>query len=518
MEKKFSDMVQLSTRGSLVLMIGQMASTLISAIGAIIIARFLGSTHYGIISIAQIPINVSMLLLNNGISNAIIHFLAESRHENKLENLRPIVVTGFLINMVIGLITTITVYQLAGYLSNTVFKITELEQLIKILSVSLLAQSMVNTSISVFAGFERMELRSLLNILLSILRTITGPALIFFGYGVIGAALGISFPYLATGILSLVLVVMSLRDIPSSSYAINYYVSSFIDYSYPLFLSNLLTGSLNQVFNLILPIYVSASIIGNYSAARNFSTLITFFTVPLNTAFFPLFSKLKPSDRLFKLVFNNIIKYESMVVLPIACAIIILSDHIVLVLYGVTYAQASLFLKILMLHFLLIGFGYSVLPFILSSQKETRVVLRSNVLYLMAGAPLGFYLIPRMGVIGLLFAQLFAPVLGLLYALRWVKKEYDLSIDYVNLFKIIASSFMGILSSVTVIKIMYVNPWAELIIGGGVFMASYLISLPLTGLLKRKNLDDMKQLTSSNKKIQIILEPIYSILMRLTLE
>ncbi|MCK4827217.1 oligosaccharide flippase family protein, partial [bacterium] len=191
MEKKFSDMVQLSTRGSLVLMIGQMASTLISAIGAIIIARFLGSTHYGIISIAQIPINVSMLLLNNGISNAIIHFLAESRHENKLENLRPIVVTGFLINMVIGFMATITVYQLAGYLSNTVFKITELEQLIKILSVSLLAQSMVNTSISVFAGFERMELRSLLNILLSILRTITGPALIFFGYGVIGAALGI---------------------------------------------------------------------------------------------------------------------------------------------------------------------------------------------------------------------------------------------------------------------------------------------------------------------------------------
>ena len=56
MSRDFSDMIQESAKGSMILIMGQMVATLISAIGTIIIARVLGSTSYGIVAIAQVHV------------------------------------------------------------------------------------------------------------------------------------------------------------------------------------------------------------------------------------------------------------------------------------------------------------------------------------------------------------------------------------------------------------------------------------------------------------------------------
>ena len=150
-------MIQVSAKGSLILVLGQMGSTLIGAIGTILIARILGSTYFGVISIAQIPVNIALLLLGNGVGSAMIKYLAENRREENKQSLRNIVLAGFSINVVIGLLASIILYLLAGYIANQVFQIAELAQLIKILSFSVLAQSLLNTSNAVFVGYERME-------------------------------------------------------------------------------------------------------------------------------------------------------------------------------------------------------------------------------------------------------------------------------------------------------------------------------------------------------------------------
>ena len=61
------------------MIIGQMASTAISALGAILVARLLGSTSFGVIAIAMIPVNIALMTLNNGISQAMINHIVEYR-------------------------------------------------------------------------------------------------------------------------------------------------------------------------------------------------------------------------------------------------------------------------------------------------------------------------------------------------------------------------------------------------------------------------------------------------------
>ncbi len=62
-DEHFSSMIQDTAKGSAILIIGQMTSTAISAIGTIIVARLLGSTSFGLIAIATIPVNIARALI-----------------------------------------------------------------------------------------------------------------------------------------------------------------------------------------------------------------------------------------------------------------------------------------------------------------------------------------------------------------------------------------------------------------------------------------------------------------------
>ena len=515
MDKRFSAMIQDSAKGSVILIIGQMASTLVSAIGAILIARILGSTSYGVISIANIPVSISMMLINNGVSNAIINYLVVARHEGNEEDITSIILTGYIINVTIGLITTIGLYLLSGYIADQVFNRPEIGQLIKILSFTVLAQSIINISSSVLVGFEKMAQRSVITIMYSAFKSIIGPSLVYLGFGVIGAAYGASTPYIFTGAFGFILVYLNLRKLTRTTLLDVKHFKQIITYSYPLFFSNLLSTSLTQVLNFILPFYATASLIGNYSAAISFTVLLSFFIVPVGTATFPLLTRLKPEDPVFEYVFQNIIKYQTMIAFPIATAVIALSAQMVQILYGSDYQYTPLFLQIQMLNYLFVGFGDKISITLLNSQKKTRIILYRTLLYIVFGAPIGFYLIPKYGIIGLQATIIIVPEIGLLYTLWWLRKNMKVRVDFGNTFKILLSSIIAYSSCIILLLIIDTSLLGQILIGGGTLATTYLISLLLVGALTKENIADIRGLLIRYQSIQWIIDPLFSLLTKL---
>ena len=63
-------------------------------------------------------------------------------------------------------------------------------------------------------------------------------------------------------------------------------------FSLPIYGAMLIAGALTQIQNLLMTRHIPNDVIGNYSAAMNFGALISFFTFPIATVLFPLFSKL----------------------------------------------------------------------------------------------------------------------------------------------------------------------------------------------------------------------------------
>ena len=514
MKENFSEMIEDSAKGSLTLLLGRMASTLISTVGVIIVARILGSTSYGLISIALIPINVAGLLINNGVPIALTNFIAEDRYKTKGENIRNIILSGYIINTAVGLITFSGLYLSADYLANDIFKRPELTLLIKILSISTLAQAWLNTSTAIITGFEHMEQNNIINIFQSLLNSTVGPILVFLGYGIIGAAYGNTAPILLTGLLGILIVAINLKKVNSSMFDSSYF-KPIILYTTPVFVASILSGAFLQILNFILPLHVTPSEIGYYAAATNFTVLIGFLLTPINQAIFPLLSKLRPEDNIFQMIYNNVIKYEILAAYPIAAAVIALSSSLVNLFFGPDYNSSILIVKILMINYLFLGFGSNINGILINSQKKTEVNLRSTLLYLLIGIPFGLVLIPKYGILGFLATIIIAPKIGLLYSLYWIRKNIGIKLDLLLTGKVALSTILSYVVCVTVIRFTSSNVWLELIFGGCAFAFIYLISILATGSITSKNLEDIKRITEKNRLGKKFAGPILEVLIKI---
>jgi O-antigen/teichoic acid export membrane protein len=518
LEKKFSDMIQASARGSMILIVGKMLSTFISAVGTMIIARTLGSQSFGILNIALIPISIAFLVINNGTRSAIMKFLAEYRRDGDRQKIQEIIISGFTLNLTVGIVATLTVLLLSGFLANQVFRLPELALVIRILSISIFSQALLTTSTAVIIGFERMDQSILVQILYAIVKILIGPALVLLGFGVAGAAWGHSLAFLVAGCIGALFVYIYNRDLMLiRDFVKRETYQAIIVYSYPLFLAGLLTGGLHRLLDFLLSVNVSAEVMGNYSAAITFSVLVTLFMTPISTATFPLLSKLTLSDSVFKFVYQNIIKYESMIAFPITFAIIALSRHLVALLYGPTYTLAHIYLQVYMLNFLFIGAGNFVNLNLLNSQKETKITFYTTLIHILLGVPMGFFLIPRYGVLGYLITQLIAPKIGLLYNILWIRRNYKITPDYEIIVLIFTSSAIGFLVCTLFLYFFSMNPWVELFVGGAIMMAIYLGFLLGTGALTKENLEDIQGITK-NYRILTVLNPLFKALIRIARE
>ncbi len=114
-----TQMAQTTAKGSIHLLWGLLASTIISAVGTIFIARLLGPENYGLYTIA---ISAPILFSNFrdwGITTAIIKFSAQNNTQNQSGKIRGILLSSTIFEIVIGLILTLLAFILSGFLGNS---------------------------------------------------------------------------------------------------------------------------------------------------------------------------------------------------------------------------------------------------------------------------------------------------------------------------------------------------------------------------------------------------------------
>ena len=105
-------------------------------------------------------------------------------------------------------------------------------------------------------------------------------------------------------------------------------IKDMLHYGFPLSIATIVQGFLLQFYLVVLAIFASDAMIGNYSVATNFVVLIAFFATPITTMFFPAFSKLNPEKDKedLKNIFRFSVKYGAFFVVPVAFLVICLSQ------------------------------------------------------------------------------------------------------------------------------------------------------------------------------------------------
>jgi len=507
MSKIFS-MARVSARGGLSLFLGQSLSTIISAVGAILLVRLLVPSEYGLMSIALIfPWTVASFR-DMGINLAMVKYLAQYKTESRTGEIRNILASCALINIIIGATLSLISFSLAGFLASNVFYRPEIKPLIEIASLIVLSGSLLTTAQATFTGFERMEFNSIIMILQSSLKTGLEILLVILGYGVLGAVFGHAISLLVTGMIGISLFYLFFyRNYKTDRNKLDLRgtLRTLLMYGLPLYLSTILIGLLTQFYNFMIAIYCNDFIIGNYKAAVNFSVIITFFTTPIGAVLFLAFSKLnrEKENKNLGIVFRSSVKYATLLVIPVTTAIMVLSEPLTFTLFGKNYRYSPLFLSLIAVGYLYTGLGSLSLGNFLNGQGETKVNMKLTLITLATGLPLSLVLIPTFGILGLIATTLTAVIPYLIVGLWWVRKHYGVTVDWASSTKTYLAS--GVAAGITYITLFRLSFYEiELMVGGIVFMTVYIVTAPLTGAVNKTDIDNLREMLGNVRPIYFL--------------
>ncbi|MEA2090489.1 MAG: oligosaccharide flippase family protein [Thermoproteota archaeon] len=501
MEKALK-MGKISASGSFQLFIGKAASTIIMAVGTIILTRLMLQEEYGLYSIAFIPSTMITLFHDWGVRSAMTKYIAHFRAVNKNDDIHNVIVAGLTFKIATGLALSFLSLFLANFIASTIFHRPESASLISIASITIFSGALLTASQSIFIGFEKMQFNSLTMICQSIIKTVAAPLLVFLGYGVLGAVIGYTLSFLAAGTIGLTIVYFYLfrnqRKTNTNTTGIFKTLKKMLHYGVPLSTSTILGGFRIQFYSFMMAFFCSDTMIGNYRAATNFAVLLTFFTFPIVTVLFPAFAKLNPEKehQLLKNVFTSSIKYTALLLVPATMAVITLSKPMISTLFGQKWTYAPFFLTLYVISNLLVVFGSMTMGSFLAGLGETKMLMKLSLLTMSFGFPLAFLLIPTLGIVGVILGSIFAGLPSMFYGLHWIWKHYQAKADFKTSTKIFIASTIAATTTYLSLNFLNTADWIQLTTGGTIFAATYLLSAPIIGAINQTEINNLRTMLS----------------------
>lgn len=511
MSDEYPKLVRQTAHGSLSLLIGQLISTIILTVSTIIVAYVLGPVQYGSYTKVFVPVSIALLFTDPGIQSALTRYVSLYHREADESELSKTITTGLLFSLTVATIIAAALFLLASPISTYLLQQPDLDQQMRVVSFTLIGQTLLGAANAVFIGFMRTKLQNVTTILYSIIKGITSITLVLLGLGPMGAVIGHVSAYMIVGASALIFALFYLRATGlKRAHLSSSKLRELLRFGLPIYLSNLIAGGLTQFTNSVMVLYVLNAEIGNYGTALNFVVLLNLLTAPIQTTIYPLFSRIKRDSPDLKHAYQNAVKYSSLFALPGVLVLIGLSHPMIGTIYGERFPDAALFLSILVISYIPIGVGSTCQGNLLNSQGETRVNMWKGVISLAVGAPLAVILIPRFGIIGLIASTIASGILPTIYGHIWIKRHLKLVFESTSSAKIYissASALAATLASQYLIRGGYI---LDLIIGLVTFAIVYLGALKITRTLTEQDYDMFRSILGTTGPLSKPLEKLLS--------
>jgi O-antigen/teichoic acid export membrane protein len=505
-------LARVSAKGGVNILWGLTISSIISAIGVMIVAGILSGEEFGVVAKALIGPSIIITIRDLGIDQATIKYAVQYRTENDKEKLKNIITAGTVFEVVLGTIFTAVSLLLSGFMANILEKPT-IVPLIQIASFTILAGALLKAAQSAFIGYEKMKLHSVTLILHSILKSGLMILLVTLRFGVYGATIGNAISYLSAGLISIALlyltVIKKLQKQKGQLQLVST-LKTMLKFGLPLSIAVMLIGVLSQFYSFLVAIYTTDLLYANYQIALNFAILVSIFASSITTVMFPTFSKVKAQEdpQTLRNVFQYSIKYTTLLIVPLTFAVMVLSKPGVETLFQNKYEYAPFFLSLYVISFLYSAIGNLSVGALIKSQEKTQVNLKITILTFIVGFIISLALIPQFGILGLIATHLTAGMPSLIIALWWINKNYNATIDWKSSTKILTASASSAILTYLILNQLNLASWISLLLGAAVFLGTYMISAPLIGAINYNDTKNLKDMLKSLGPLGTIINPL----------
>jgi len=476
-------------QNSYILMVGYFLSTAISTIGTIVIIRLISVEENSFINIAYILPNIFINFSELGLNFASIHFIARKASENDEKGIRNVIKINLYIKIIIGTILTLFIAFFPWYIAHEIYQIRDNRMiiLIQIASIGVISTILYEALRSFFLGAQNMNMVQYGTILRSSLRTLISIFLIFIGFTLRGPLIG----YVFSTLITVIFLLLSIKKIYPKGNRTKTptdwkELKKMFHYGYPLMLYSFIVAIQNDIYTLILTVNGYIPEVSYLNVAITSAGLFGILKKAISDSLFPVFSKKKwEIEKEKKSIINYYLfslKFEALLMLPVAVFIIIFSSDFFSLIFGEKYRIAAPFMSTYFLIYLFIPIGSISIPALFNGQRHTNIVLYLEIVNLISSVIFSLILINYLSGLGVVVGIILGKLVSILYGNLMIHKYYG-TVLYSNFKNVFSILFMALVSGLFTyifynILIIYLPP-DGLLITLFILISSFIIYLGL---------------------------------------
>lgn len=441
------------------------------------------------------------LFLQLGLSSTTTRFAAKYLSEGDLQRARSFSYSISIFHLGIGTLAVVLLIPFTSVISTNLLHRPELAGglVMPLALLSVIGQILFNDVSGAFVGLQRFGKAALFQIINGLVKLVFSLSLVLAGYSIFGAVAGYTFGFVAAGVISLILLVLTNKKLLPSNIIED--TRSGLRYAPPIYLSYVLLTVISPFQLTILAYAVSNTQIGWYAAAVSVGTLISLFTYPVSTAVLPMFSKtmdggIKQLAGAFKLS----VKYSALFIVPITMAVMALSTPLSVAIYGEAYRPAGNYLLIYAMINLLAGAGSLSDSQFLYGIGETRKALVATAIGSVVSIIVSLFLVFILDVYGILIGTLLGQIISLYINLKYISVMLETRASEWVFGRVFLSSAICSLL-VYPISLLKFSPFIILPVGAAIFIA---ILIPIMTLTRALSREDMILLLSQFKDVKVM--------------
>ncbi|MBU7011666.1 MAG: flippase [Theionarchaea archaeon] len=429
----------------------------------VVMSYFLTVREFGVLS-ASLPYQSFVLLFTSmSLTPTVSRFTSQYKEEE-----REKIVNVFSL-LFVGLLMCGILYGSTGLFSQFFGEeFSASQSVLRILSAAVPFAVLLCICTGIFLGYEKTKLVALSLIVYQCVMILSSYILVQ-SFRLNGAAQGILFGYIFSGVLALVLVLQFRLPI----HIMIREMAKIMRFSLPVLAGVTGLWGLLNVDILVLARFVSAEEVGLYGMAAPTARLVFGFSVALSALVVPRVSELKHKGIDTTQSIGSSFEMCAVVTLPIAVTLAAFSKEILYVLFGQYEGYLSLtILSTGMLFYSLFFVGYSALQGLGMPERSMGIAVTAAVCNIF----LCFLFIPHYGLEGAAFATSLSCVVGMVLALSFLKIVVVPRIWYIIVFLplFLFQQYVGILESRLMTMTVYGAVGLPFIVGYFLLSKKYL--------------------------------------------
>lgn len=472
-------------RGSMWISIAALITFFLGLLTSALLARLLDKELFGVFAVCVAVASLLATICDLGLNSAVRYFasfFSAKKQEKKLASYISVLLK-YKIYMVVAI--ALFMYLFSNSLAST-FHSPQAASYFELAALYMGLLSVFGFLQLAIGGLKLFGKAAFISFILSVLKFILVPALVFYGFGISGALLGF---VIATGIVTMIMVYWLRGWLTFKPEKID--LGRAVSYSLYAGIGGVASTILIWTDSIMLGLFLVPVFVGFYRIAITLSLAVSgLISSGISGVLFPSLTTLEARGDRKRLqrYFDESVKYGAFVSIPASFGLALVSGPLVLILFGVQYASAISALVILS------PFPFAALMSVITNavfKSLNKPVIMAKIFTIMAvlNIALNAVLIPVWGIDGAATATISTWLVGILISAILLKKKLNISFNFKHLIRPLIASMLMFLALYPTIGFVGDNVfYGVAVVGAGIVIylaLSILLGFPVKEFFNR---------------------------------